>query len=400
MYLWTVDSQAKFDLTMVGNIKFASGLERIPITFISILKDTFKINYIPTYYCDKKDIQQDIVAIIENPHKKPGTVSILTDPIWSYPHFHYHAKVPDSFIKIAYSMIESTAIPKIWSDVLNEKFDAVVVPDEFLVEVYKACGVNIPIFVVPLPIDLKEFLTAKKKKKTKNAPFYFGTSATCVPGKNIELLIRSFHYCFDKTNEDVRLKIHTRGGTRVAEIQKLLKKFNDPRISFIHKSLSKREYIQFMKSLDCYVQISTGEGYSVTTREAMALEIPCIVSNSTAQKTICKSGCVRTVPANIPFKAFYDFHNQYLGYKFTPLKKDVRRALKDVYQNYNEYQKKALKGKKWVKQFDLRHQPLIMKLKNLVKPSTVIFGNKNKITQDALITNSVALYEKYQKIAA
>ena len=57
-------------------------------------------------------------------------------------------------IFIAYSMFESTSIPRIWVKKLNQEFDMVVVPDPYLIEVYKNSGVTVPIFFVPLGVDL------------------------------------------------------------------------------------------------------------------------------------------------------------------------------------------------------------------------------------------------------
>ena len=53
----------------------------------------------------------------------------------------------------AVSMLECSSIPYYWVSILNNKFDFVIVPDQWLVKIYEDCGVTIPIFVLDLVVD-------------------------------------------------------------------------------------------------------------------------------------------------------------------------------------------------------------------------------------------------------
>ena len=75
------------------------------------------------------------------------------------------------------------------------------------------------------------------------------------------------------------------------------------------------------------------------------------------------------------------------------VQKDVEEALLKVYNNYDYYLEKANKGREWVKQFT--YKSLEKKYLNLLKPNKVIFGPKNLITNDYIMTNCKSLYEKY-----
>ena len=56
------------------------------------------------------------------------------------------------------SMFETTSVPESWVDQLNRYLDFVTVPDEYLVNVYKNAGVQIPIYLLPMGSFLEDWL--------------------------------------------------------------------------------------------------------------------------------------------------------------------------------------------------------------------------------------------------
>lgn len=397
LFLAQDKSFCNFNLTIVGDVNYNSGMERIPITLIEMLEKDFRINHIAPKYIKFEGISESVTRILKNLDKSAGKISLLTNPI-GYPRINldFYKKVPNSKIKIAYSMLESSAIPKEWVSIINSFFDAVVVPDKWLVSVYEKSGVKKPIFVIPIPLFLDDFLNyIPKKSSSCHKSFIFGCSAACSPGKNIEKVIKAFHKEFRK-NENVFLRLHSRGGSRTKEIKALLSRINNKRIIFYNQSFSEQEYIEFMAGSDCYIQIAQGEGFSITPREALALGIPCIISNNTTHKTICESGCVYPVPANKIVPAYYDVFKKCIGNKFDCELKDVCSAMHEVYTNYEKYHEKAQKGKAWVQQYlPARLKPLY---KSLFSPKKIILGENNYCTEALICTSSVSLYEKYSKL--
>lgn len=390
-------SARTFDLTVVGSINHADGIGRQSIGLIDLLKDDLEINFISTSNSKKnintRDVDKKLQAILFNDDETPGTVSILEDPLW-YVRRPIYQKVPPSRIKIAYSMLESSEIPPEWTQILNENFDAVVVPDLFLVEVYKNCGVTIPIFELPLGIYIDDFLKSPRKLQS-NKPFIFGNTVSCDPRKNHALLLKAFAEEFGNS-KDVVLKLNSRNPIS-KDHQKLLKTLNASNIFWTSKTLNHAEYVEFFKTLDCYVNISKGEGFSICPREAFALEIPCILSNNSAQITLCNTGIARAVPSEIKEPAIYQylFGPQTVGFYSNCAIDEVRLALRDVYENYQIYLQKAQNGSKWVKQY--RWKNLKMKYLNLIKPKLVKLGDRNEITDNYFMTNSIQLYEKYRE---
>lgn len=378
--------QANYDLTIIGDCDDGGSIPKIPLSLIELLKNDLKINFMPTKIIDPKFISDDL--LIKN--NEAGDVALLIDML-SRNNKDTYKLVPNSKIKIAYSMLESTRIPDKWVAILNENFDAVVVPDNFLIDVYKNSGVNIPIFVIPVIIHIDEFLKKSIKIKSNNR-FVFGCSTVNYPRKNTELLIKAFAKAF-KNNSKVMLKIHTKNNLYINELKNLIKDAKTNNIILIEKRLLWDEYVNFISSLDCYVLLSKGEGFSITPREALAAGIPCILSNNTTHKTICDTGFVYSVPSNIAEDAYYPVFKQNCGKHYNCKIDDAVFALNTVFKNYNIYINKAKEGKTWVQQYT--GEKLKNKYLNLIKPRKIILGEENKVTDDYLMTSSVTLYHKY-----
>lgn len=385
------------DLLLVGQCSFVGSIYRLPIIFTDMLKRDLSIccKHTNTYY--PYEIPGDVRALLEAPlPKELPPVSLLTDVVW-LPGNNLAEKVPDTFVKYAYSMNESSRLIDTWVTILNSSFDAVIVPDAYNARVYSDSGVKIPIFTLPLPIYLQSFLSLPEKKGC-HTPFVFGCTAFYEERKNAEKIIDAFCQLF-KNNPAVVLKMHSKSGYRIDLLQKKIAASGATNIELIVKPFSQEEYTAFIGSLDCYVFLSKGEGFSVTPREALAAGVPCILSNNTAHKTICASGYVYSVSAQIKERALYDFFGPDkdkegidIGYRFNCTTHDAVSAMKKVYQNYPYYLKKARSGRQWVQQY--LPERLRGRYCMLLKPTKIVLGNSNKVTESALVTSSKKLYEK------
>jgi glycosyltransferase involved in cell wall biosynthesis len=385
-----------YDLTVVGIMNYADGLGRIPVGIIDTIKDDISINFVPIGDIYTLNLGEEIQKIAFYPDKAPGKVSLLTVPVLWSEQFLFYQSVPQSRIKIAYSMFESTRIPPRWVKIFNAGFDAVVVPDSCLVKVYKDSGVKIPIFVLPLGMYLDDFLQ-KDPHAYPLGTFVFGGSAAYTPHKNVSLMIQAFAEEFGNSNEAI-LVIHGRLGG-VERFQNYVRDLGVSNIVFSYGSLEQEEYIEMMNSFDCYVNISKGEGFSCCPREALALGIPCILSNNSAQKTLCRAGFVKSVTSNIEEPAVYGteyYDSQPVGNQFNCDIGDVRQAMRDVFTHYEHYLQLARSGREWVSQYSWNR--LKLRYLNLIKPKKVILGSKNVITDKYLMTDSPSLYIKYKSL--
>lgn len=390
-----------YDLSFVGYVKQADGHGRLTIELIDMLKDALKINFVNSHpgskaHANFKDVPSNVVDIIKQSSQAHGKIAFFTDILF-YGDTDWTQAMPDSKIKIAYSMLDSTKIPTKWTKILNGKFDAVIVPDSFIASSYKDSGVTVPIFVIPLPLNLQKLLD-KPLRQSSNPVFTFGISALIQDRKNIDLLIDAFAQEFGY-KKNVKLKIHGRAGDYpvIKKVYQKLKHYSDVKnIEVIRKPLSENDYVDFLSSLDCYVFLSKGEGFSITPREAMAAGIPVILTNNSSHTTICNSNLVYSVKCPIKEPISYpnlSGNNEQLGYIFNCTVSDARKALRRVYTNYQKYLTKAQQAREWVKQY----LPAAIKpqLLSLLKPKFVKLGAEDKLIDGGIVTKSHNLYSKF-----
>lgn len=384
---WPAKEEA-VDLALVGIVKHADGIGRIPIGIIELLHQDLKISCLPTRYSTLRNLGQEVRKTFAFRRQCTNRVSLLSEQLAMVGSSPYKL-LPPAAIRLSYSMIESTRIPSSWVTILNTHFDAVVVPDLCLIEVYQNSGVKIPIFELPLGIE------SLKTSASFGIPFVFGTTVSCDHRKNIPLLIQAFSEEFG-ADEQVILRINSRFGER-QKCQELIGSLNAKNIIFTSNVLNKQHYADLMGSFHCFVNISKGEGFSLCPREALTLGIPCILSSQTAQKTLCETGFVRAVPCPVEQPAFETIYGQeQLGHFYSCHIEDVRVALRDVYTHYSEYLEKAAKGKEWVRRYSW--ESLKNRYLNLIRPKSLLLGDQNSITEEYLMTNSSAFYEKYQNL--
>lgn len=401
--------KTKPDVTIIGPVCMPDGIGRQTIELVQAVEDDIIIDIKPTSIC-YNDLPQQIVSVIKRSHSKLGDVVLYEDSIWALlsriDHYFPSIKQPNQ-VRLAYSMVEFSRIPKAWAEIINSYFDAIVVPDSFLIEVYKESGVSIPIFVLPLQFDFSPFLSQEIKQKS-HSPMVFANLSSAADRKNHLALIRAFAKALGNCDGAV-LRINCRSDfdSAAQEIKNEIEKLGCSNIYFTLSSLPNKEYLELFQSVDCYVSLSKGEGFSIQPREAMALGIPVIATNNTGQSTICKSGLVKVVDSEIlepvdhilSFFTGSEFNDDgFNGYQFNCSTEEAAEAIKDVYLNYAKYLKNAAEAREWVLQYDLSNTELKRKYNSLINPKNLVLGSENIITPEFIMTDSRELYEKYRNV--
>lgn len=387
-------------LTVVGSVVMADGLGKQAAELIEALKDDITIGFRPhNKNIVKGDIPDSIHDILKNRSRPIGKVVIFED-YFGKDGLCFKEAIKglknDNYIRIAYSMFESSQIPSEWVVALNHYFDAVAVPDEFLIEVYKNSGVTIPIFELPLGLNLKQFLNVPLKIN-KKTPFIFANMSAAIPRKNQLKLIQAFHSAFGNSCT-VKLRINSRHSD--PDCAQLIKdeihKLGVTNIEFTEMRMEKDLYFKVFQDIDCYVSLSLGEGFSIQPREAMALGIPIIITDTTGQSTICKSHLGYKIPCFNPISAFFPEFKNYYGIFYDCQIEDVTKALRDVYINYEHYLRQGLSAREWVKQYSYDQlKPLYL---SLINPKQIILCKKNQITPDCLFIDSKELCNKFHHL--
>lgn len=383
-------------LTVIGSVDMCDGLGRQSAELIETMKDEVRTNFVTTYIGSWMDVTQPIKKLAKKKDTRLGKVIVAQEPLERITPI-LKTPIKPNQIRIAYSMFESTRLPEKTVMKLNRFFDAVAVPDPFLVEVYQQSGIQIPIFVLPLGRDLTDFINAPLKTKRKT-PLVFGNLSSGIERKNQVALVRSFYKAFGN-RKDVRLVLNCRGYTPEVktQIERVIEHLGAENIRFTQHRFDHESYLELFSNIDCYVSVSKGEGFSIQPREAMAMGIPSIVTDNTAQHTICESGLVKVIPSSYPELAMYEWSpSTAFGYFFGCDQDEIVNALLDVESNYEKYLEKSAEARNWAAQYDFNAlKPLY---RTLIKPSKIVLGETNSITADCLTTNSKTLYEKYIRL--
>jgi glycosyltransferase involved in cell wall biosynthesis len=404
------DSQC--DLTVVGRVQMADGIGRQAVELIQCLENDLEISFVPLnsfgvsslgrvgkktrqFLADSGRTHPGKVLIFEEILKLPPRDGTAPQDFWQK---YQLPPLDDTQVRVAYSMFESSRIPSEWVGILNQHFDAVIVPDVFLVEVYKNSGVKIPIFVIPLGLDLSSFLERPLKAKA-GKPMVFANFGTCIARKNQVVLVKAFAQAFGD-NPDVQLLLGWKSGYSLyaRDVERELANYNLHNVRLEKGGVDRSRYVQRFCNIDCYVSLSKGEGFSIQPREAMALGIPTIVTNSTGQRTICSCDAVRTVPAPLRPPAAYSFFTGVFGVYEDCTVADAAEALRDVYNNYEKYLKTAELRRNWVASCsyeNLRHAYLCM-----LKPKEIRLGACDKLTKTGIMTSNKKFAEKIARVLA
>lgn len=388
------------DITLLGSVKMSDGLGRHPVELIQAFGKEMRIGMIHTTTPNFIDVPKQVRGAIKKKYRRQGKILLSFDSVWT-PTYSCISKLKEDYaenqLRIAYSMFESSQLPPEWVTILNCYFDAVIVPDAYYLDVYKMSGVNRPIFVLPLAINLQDCLNTPLKKEV-STPFVFGNLSACTQRKNQRLLIEAFFRAF-KNAPDVLLKINSRSSDPLyeKEIREYLEGEHITNVQISKVCLDRHAYLNFLSHLDCYVNLSQGEGFSIQPREAMAMGIPTMVTRNTAQITIANNAPVAVVDTPIQVPAIYDWNKERAyGEWSTCSAENVAEALILMRSEYSSFLKHSEKARQWAASYDFSAlKPLY---KTLLCPKKVELGKENLITSEKIVTTCPYLVKKYESV--
>lgn len=171
-----------------------------------------------------------------------------------------------------YSMWETTKFPADWKEKINDTVERVLVPSEWVAQIFKANGVKRPIHIVPLGIDPDEFHVIQSASER---PFTFLCLGDRAGRKGDDRTLWAYSRAF-RDVEDTRLIIKSRRGemgwmdnsssTDPITRRLILWREDAPRVADVYAMA------------DCFVFPSKAEGWGLPPREAAAMGIPTIVT--------------------------------------------------------------------------------------------------------------------------
>jgi glycosyltransferase involved in cell wall biosynthesis len=155
--------------------------------------------------------------------------------------------------KLAITMFESTKLPEGWAEALNQ-CEAVIVPSTWTKQVFEACGVTVPVHVVPLGISTA-FQTITKRETSE--PFAFLATADGGRRKNWNAVAFAFQTVY---GDDTRFK-------RILKTRGMPYGISNPNIELLEGDYDDAQMAELYRR--CHVMLfpSSGEGFGLPPRE-------------------------------------------------------------------------------------------------------------------------------------
>jgi glycosyltransferase involved in cell wall biosynthesis len=254
---------------------------------------------------------------------------------------------------VGFATYETTDPPPVWIQFLNRN-DAIICPSLFNMKVFKDAGISIPMHHVPHCIDTQLWHPAiePQEKRDRFTFLYFGTWKK---RKGWQQLIEAFFKEFDK-NDNVQLLLKT---DRIIYSQRdianfktslgLSKKETAP-IIYETRVLTELELPRFIKSVDCLVSPTMGEGFGLPGLQSLALEVPIIITNYSG---CCDYATHETAtllePEGFILVNDMDQISQFRNRKWAHVSPEsVGKAMRQVLSNYKDAKAKAKVGAAFV----------------------------------------------------
>lgn len=178
-----------------------------------------------------------------------------------------------------YTMFESDNLPKHLVDCINIH-SVCIVPCDHNIEIFKNCGVKIPIYKVPLGNDKSKyyFINSRNYYISNENPFTFLHIGATNFRKGHDVAIKAFKKVFGPEKKDVRLVLKvSKQYTSPWLIAGM--RTEDPRIVLIKEHLSDKEMLNLYASSHCYVGCSRGDAWNLLAFQALATGMPAITTN-------------------------------------------------------------------------------------------------------------------------
>lgn len=252
---------------------------------------------------------------------------------------------------IGMAVFENDAPPKVWTKILNMN-SAVFAPSRFLEKVFKDSGVEKPLFYIPHCIDMNKFYVKERPENKSFRFMFFGSWKERKGGKSlVEAYLKEF-----SSKDNVELVISGDNvGSIQADILRIRKKFphnNLPNIIMNEKLITYDEVPNHLRSADCLVSPTMGEGFGLPGLQAMAVGTPIIITNwSGTTEYASEETATLLSPEKFVEIDFLDGIPQFRGQKWAYISVDqIAARMREVYNNKELAKKKAEVGAKLVRE--------------------------------------------------
>ena len=278
-----------------------------------------------------------------------------------------HLSIPPSWrrmestVNIGYTMFEASRIPDSWVPFCN-LMDRLIVPLKANINVFRSCGVKIPIDVVPIGVDeivynpCIPYHSPPMPKSFKFLIINDGQSR-----KNNEMVVSAFQ---DEFKEEIsknlsHLITRTPGSYTGKNVVWSPQYLEDPGLAAL------------INACDCMIGASCGEAGDIPVMEGMAMEKPVIVSREMAHSEYITDGENGIFVEGSVVPAFT--HPQYKGLPYLvgihdatwilPNYNSLKEKMRWVYENRSEAEKIGKNAREYI----LKYRTLEVCIKQMIQ---------------------------------
>jgi glycosyltransferase involved in cell wall biosynthesis len=254
---------------------------------------------------------------------------------------------------IGFGTFETFDPPDQWIDILNQN-DAIVAPSYFNFKIFAHKQLEKPIFYIPHTIDTDVY-NVDVQPLVERSKFTFLFMGIWRERKGYKQLIEAWLKEF-KREDNVQLIIKTdkpkKAGEYIAKAKKEMgiNKGFAP-ILLENKIFDEIELPKFIKSVDCLISPTMGEGFGYPGLQCMALGIPVIITNFSGCKDYAKEDTANLIePRGFTLRADMDAIPQFRSKKWAFIEvRDIQAKLRYVTRHSNTVKRKAINAYKYVR---------------------------------------------------
>ncbi len=254
-------------------------------------------------------------------------------------------RIRDHKKSVGLAVFETFSPPEKWIEILN-KNDAIVTASSFNYRIFAHMNIKKPLYYIPhcLCKNLYNRDVLPLVERNKYTFLYLGTWKN---RKNYKLLIEAWFKEFSES-DNVQLLIKTDKTTEAKNyIEKVKKQLGINKglapILFENKVFDEKILPKFIKSVDCLVAPSAGEGFGLPPLQAMALGISVICTNFSGFQTYAdKNTSILIQPNGYVFKSNMDNIPQFKNKKWAFIEvSKIQKAMRYVINNKEQVEIKA-----------------------------------------------------------
>ncbi|WP_448382074.1 glycosyltransferase [Desulfosoma sp.] len=256
---------------------------------------------------------------------------------------------------------EFGSLPVSWIGPLNALVDEIWVPSSYVRECYIASGIAPDrVIVVPNGVDTRTFHpeappTPLKTQKRFKFLFVGGT----IFRKGIDILLKAYAEAFSNKDDvclvikDMGMDTFYRGQTAREMIEAICSASGSPEIEYIQQMLNESEMASLYTACHCLVHPYRGEGFALPVAEAMACELPVVVTGYGAVLDYCSEENAYLLPYQLrrfPEKRLDDMETVDYPWLAEPDHTALKTFMRHIYENPQEAKGKGRAGRQRIEQ--------------------------------------------------